>query len=145
MNRTPCLPLPPVPTSSMPVDDRRVLADAVQALKPFLHRTDAQEHLGQAYARVWIHLAMERGLDPRRITSPKSAGFQILLPIFQAAIQRLGLHDRVDAARWAPTVAPVSATLWRQAKEAQGQPVPGLFPTPFSTLDQAQPPRLRSL
>jgi hypothetical protein len=127
--------LPPFPTTQLTPEQRIQLRSALQFLRPFIHRKDAFEHALACYAQVWVHLALERGLDPRRCSGQASQGYQAVLKAFQPAVSRLGLHDQVQAAWWAPQVAPMAATLWRKAKEAQQQ-----APPPLMALNQALQP-----
>lgn len=121
--------LPAVPTTPMPVGERQALAGALSSLKKDLHDPAAQACALDGYARVWLHLLLSRGLDPRNAMSPKGRSYATILPAFLDAVARIGLHDKPSATWWAPKVALQAGRLWHQAIQAQGgtpQPLPGL-------------------
>lgn len=130
MRRPTTLPsLPPTPTSPMGVEARKALAEALKSLAKHLTEPQVQRHVQEGYARVWLHLVLTRGMDPQQAVSAKQNAYQAVLPAFQAAGERMGLHNQSAMTWWAPKVAVLACQLWRKAMAVQGsthQPLPGL-------------------
>ena len=116
---------PPVPTAPMDPASLGELQDALQACKGKMSWPEFLLHVQNGYARVWIHLALERGLDPRKILGAANQGHQVVLTAWIDAGKRVGIHDRVSLAWYAPEVAALACRLWTAAKAKQG---PGLAP-----------------
>jgi hypothetical protein len=134
--------LPPVPTAPMPPAARRSLAELL-ATRLDLTDPDVQAWERQGYARIWLHLLLDRHLDPRMAISPKQPAYQAVLRPFQAAGVRIGRHDACSMAWLAPAVAREAYDLWRHTTAVQGEapkplPMPGL-----DSLSSAQPAWLR--
>lgn len=111
---------PPVPTAPMDPVAKRHLAEAILDCQKMISYKETQDHIQAGYARIWIHLTLERGLDPRKVSGVASKGHQDILKAFLAAGVRIGLHDRATLAWHAPYIAATATQLWRQAKESQG-------------------------
>ena len=119
--------LPAIPTRPLTPGASLELVSLLQSLKPKLRFEEVQAHIQKAYARIWLHLALERNLDPRRAATPSQQSYQALLPVFQTVVAKIGLHDRTVAGWHAPEVAILACGLWRQVKTEQGEP-PSLLP-----------------
>lgn len=129
--------LPAVPTAPMSVQERRDLTTALVSLKNRLCEPAVQDHVRAGYARVWLHLVLSKGLDPRKAVGPRIQGYQAILPAFLEAVERIGLHTKASASWWGVQVSQEASLLWRKATAAQGgapQPLPGLGLDPISTV-----------
>lgn len=128
MNRLhPPLPaFPAVPTAPMSRGTKRHLLEALQECHKTKSWKETQDHIQHGYALLWLHLVLERGLDPRKVVGAALRGNQDLLSPFFAEASRLGLHSRVALGCAAPVVAATAARLWREAKEAQASVLPQL-------------------
>jgi hypothetical protein len=114
----------------------RNLADAIYECRKMINYKETQDHLHVGYARIWIHLALERVLDPRKLLAPASKNHQAVLRAFLEAGLRIGVHDRATLAWKVPAIAAMADHLWRQAKEAQGAgvtPLAGLGLQPMTS------------
>jgi len=136
---------PDVPTAAMPADARRKLADALQSCRPMMSWPGIQAHVKRGYAYIWIHLAMERHLDPRKTIAPSSWGYQDILKAFLLAGGQIGLHDRTALGWHAPDVAMLAAKLWLAAKEPQSTPAPLLPGLDLQLLDTSKPDWLTAM
>lgn len=113
----------------MAPSERKALAELLKPLGRHLTDPQVQKRVREGYARVWLHLLMVRGLDPRQAVQAKQIAYQAVLPAFQVAGERIGLHNQAAMTWWAPDVARLACGLWCKAKDAQGltpQPLPGL-------------------
>ena len=121
---------------------RKSLAEMLKPLGRNLTNPEVQGCVREAYAQVWLHLLLSRGLDPRHATSVDLRAYQAVLPSFQSAGERIGLHNQAAMAWWAPEVARIACQLWKKAKAAQGEaprPLPGLGLEPIGNIQPAWP------
>lgn len=112
--------LPAVPTAPLTPAARRDLVLALQSCKGWMAHQAFQKWTRKAYARLWIHLALERGLDPRKVSTPGTKGHQVVVAAFLAAGKAIGLHDRVALVELSQELANAACRLWMEAKQAQG-------------------------
>ena len=136
---------PDVPTTAMPAEARRKLADALQACRTMMSWPGIQAHVKRGYAFIWIHLAMERHLDPRKTIAPTSWGYQDILKAFLKNGSQIGLHDRTALGWHAPDVALLAAKLWQEAKDLQAAAAPLLPGLDLSSPNPAKPDWLKAM
>lgn len=122
---------PGVPTRPMDRDALARLAEALTACRRLRSWPGIQAHIQRGYVLLWIHLALERELDPPRVLRREGqARFRFQAAFVEAAAQ-FGLHDRVYLVLYAQSIATAADELWRQAKTAQAtatkQPLLNLF------------------
>ena len=142
----PPLPVfPGVPTAPMDPSTRRRLVEAIQECKKMLAFDEAQAHVLMGYALLWLHLTLERTLDPRKVLVAASSGHQAVVEAFLAAGARIGVHDRAFLRRQIAPVSAAGANLWRQAKEAQGVALPPLLCLCLQPLAEVTPSWLQVL
>lgn len=94
---------------------------------------ETQDHLVRAYAILWLHLALERRLDPRHLLSPGAKGYLDLLAAFVQQARSIGWQDPVTLKLAVPQAALRACSLWMEAKESQREvlmPLPGLQEAP---------------
>ena len=116
----PPLPVfPAVSTAPLQAADRSQLFQAIRECKAQRSGRAARAHLTQGYALLWLHLALERGLDPRRVLAPSSAGYDPLLKAFLQVGVTLGVDDRTTLGWEAPLAALRACRLWTEAKDRQ--------------------------
>jgi hypothetical protein len=122
-------PLPPVPDGPMGGGSKAALAAAVRSVpKGEMWRPDAQEYLKQCYARVWLSLCLDRGIEPAAAVSWTGRGHRAVLPAFVRAAAALGAPRPEMIPDWyAPKVAELAAALWRGVKAG---------PAPLSRIGQ---------
>jgi hypothetical protein len=128
--------LPLVPTAAMPPAAQGHLVDALRSCKSGMTWPAMQEHVNRGYALLWIHLTLERRLDPCKTVAPTCQGHRTILQPFIKAGALIGLHDRAELGRRAPEVAKLAAKLWRETRLAQEQNVLQV-PLPYGTSEHS--------
>jgi hypothetical protein len=124
-------PLPAVPLGPMPTAAKMQLAAdwaAVSAIPDAMTHREAQEWRNRAMAAVWASLCFASGFTPREANYNKKAKYHYILPLFVAAVQRLGYHgdDQAVESWLAPPAARLAAELHilaAQAIEQQQRPL----------------------
>lgn len=117
--RPPLPELPPVRTTPLNAAEKAELVDALQACRRAKAWADVRKHAQKGLARLWLHLVLERGLDPRKAAPGTSAGHQAVLKPYLDACVRLSLGDRAELAWDVQDVADLAGRLWDQAKAEQ--------------------------
>ncbi len=115
---------PPLRTTPMDPATRRRLEDAMQECRKMQAYPKVKDHLHRGYAMLWVNLALERGMDPRKVLGPGSRGHQVVLKVFLQACAHLGIHERATIERNLILISHLGARLWQEAKEAQAMGIP---------------------
>lgn len=128
--------------------DRADLAQLLEALRECRKMAswpDVVRYAKKGLARLWIHLVLERGLDPRKAAPACSKGHQAVLKPYLEAGFSAGLGDRAELAWEVQEVAELASGLWDQAKASQSTqrasqaPLLGLEPDPSTPLNPKAP------
>ena len=141
--RSPLVEFPPVPTAAMA--SLGELVQALQACKKASAWPEVRRYAKQGFARLWLHFALERGLDPRKAAPTSSPVHLAVAQAYLSAGVRLGLGDRTTLAWDLQEVSSLAASLWCQAKEAQSAmrasqaPLLGLDLEPATPADLPEP------
>lgn len=128
--------LPPTPTAPMSAVARKELAEDMRSVRKHLSDPATTRWIRDAYARVWIHLALVREVSPAQAANPSSQWHKLLLPAFLAGAERIGVHNIPQLVFLAPEVSLQAAFLWRSATKAQApavRPLPGFEAIATST------------
>ena len=113
--------LPPVPLAPMGKEDKKSLVAILRSVPSGeLWRLEVQEWVRQGYARIWIHLCLERGIQPPMAANRTHRAYKTLEPLMCAAAERVAHHTAKQVEDWhLPEIALAASALWREAMGAR--------------------------
>jgi hypothetical protein len=116
------LPLPDfAPVSTAPLS-KVALADllaTLQECRRYSTWASHRNHVKPGFARLWLHLVLERGMDPRRAVLASIWVDHPVLKAYLAMAVQKGLGDRTSLSHDVLEISRLAAQLWGQAKAAQ--------------------------